>query len=93
MTTFFNYYEILGVNEFASNEEIRENYHKIIKQCRPKGEDRNNITQDTLKVMAEYANRATEAYSILIDPSKRAAYNKVYERAMIGRETRERKRT
>ena len=80
MTTFFNYYEILGVNEFASNEEIRENYHKIIKQCRPQGEDRNNITQDTLKVMAENANRATEEYSILIDPSKRAAYNKVYEK-------------
>lgn len=92
MATFLNYYEILGVNEFASNEEIRENYRKIIKQCRPKGEDRNNITQDTLKVMAEYANRATEAYNILIDPSKRTAYNKVYERAMIGRETRERER-
>ena len=89
MARFINYYEILGVTEYATDEEIRTNYRRIVSKCRPKGEDRKNITADTLQVMLEYAKQATIAYNILSDHSKRKAYNKVYENVMIAREKEE----
>ena len=63
-----DYYEILGVNKDASDEEIKKAYRKLAMKHHP---DRN---PDNPKA-EEHFKEAKEAYEILSDASKRAAYD------------------
>src|SRR4030042_6363530 len=63
-----DYYEILGVNKDANDDEIKKAYRKLAMKFHP---DRN---PDNPKA-EEHFKEAKEAYEILADANKRAAYD------------------
>jgi molecular chaperone DnaJ len=63
-----DYYEVLGVNRDASEEDIKKAYRKLAMKYHP---DRN---PDNPKA-EEHFKEAKEAYEILCDEKKRAAYD------------------
>ncbi|NPV88281.1 DnaJ domain-containing protein [Coprothermobacteraceae bacterium] len=65
-----DYYEILGVPEDASVEDIKKRYRELVRQFHP---DLNKGDDDAAKRMAEI----NEAYQVLVDPKKRAEYDAI----------------
>ena len=65
-----DYYDILGVPKNASNEEIKKAYRKLAMKHHP---DRNQ--GDGSKKSEDKFKEANEAYEMLSDPQKRAAYD------------------
>ncbi len=65
-----DYYEILGVAKNASDEEIKKAYRKLAMKHHP---DRNQGV--AAKKNEEQFKEAKEAYEMLSDPQKRAAYD------------------
>src|SRR5579862_3458982 len=63
-----DYYQVLGVNRDASEEEIKKAFRKLAMKYHP---DRNSGSKDT----EENFKEAKEAYEILCDQKKRAAYD------------------
>lgn len=63
-----DYYEILGVNKDASSEDIKKSYRKLAMKYHP---DRN---PDNPKAEEQF-KEAKEAYEMLTDDQKRAAYD------------------
>ena len=68
MATKKDYYEVLGVNKDASDEEIKKSYRKLAMKYHP---DRN---PDNPKAEEQF-KEAKEAYETLSDDQKRAAYD------------------
>jgi len=64
-----DYYEILGVEREADDGVIKSAYRKLAMQYHP---DRNPGSHEA----EERFKEAAEAYSVLMDPQKRAAYNR-----------------
>lgn len=67
MATKRDYYEVLGVQKGASDDEIKKAYRKLSKQYHP---DINKAAD-----AEEKFKEISEAYEILSDPQKRAAYD------------------
>lgn len=65
-----DYYEVLGVPKNASDEEIKKSYRKLAMKHHP---DRNQ--GESSKVAEEKFKESKEAYEMLSDPQKRAAYD------------------
>ena len=65
-----DYYEVLGLAKNASEEEIKKAYRKLAMKHHP---DRNH--GDDHKKSEEHFKEAKEAYEMLSDPQKRAAYD------------------
>ena len=65
-----DYYEILGVTKNASDEDIKKAYRKLAMKHHP---DRHQGEQ--AKKAEEKFKEAKEAYEMLSDPQKRAAYD------------------
>ena len=65
-----DYYEILGVPKNASDEEIKKAYRKLAMKHHP---DRNQ--GESGKVAEEKFKESKEAYEMLSDAQKRAAYD------------------
>ncbi len=63
-----DYYEVLGINKSASQEEVKKAYRKLAMKYHP---DRN---PDDSKAKEKF-QECQEAYNILSDEQKRAAYN------------------
>ena len=66
-----DYYEVLGVNKDAGEDEIKKAYRKLAMKHHP---DRNQ--GDDAKGSEEKFKEVKEAYEILSDASKRAAYDR-----------------
>ena len=64
-----DYYEVLGVDREASEQAIKSAYRRLAMQHHP---DRN---PDNKEEAEEKFKEITEAYSVLADSQKRAAYN------------------
>ncbi|TAL21733.1 MAG: molecular chaperone DnaJ [Aquabacterium sp.] len=65
-----DYYEVLGVAKNASEEDIKKAYRKLAMKYHP---DRNQ--GDEAKKAEEHFKEAKEAYEMLSDAQKRAAYD------------------
>nr|MBA2772176.1 DnaJ domain-containing protein [Sphingomonas sp.] len=64
-----DYYQLLGVTRAADPETIKRAYRRLAKECHP---DRHNgCSQQEAKFKA-----ISEAYDVLRDPQKRAAYDR-----------------
>src|SRR3972149_3470349 len=63
-----DYYEVLGVNRDASDEEIKKAYRKLAMKHHP---DRNPDNPKS----EEHFKEAKEAYEVLSDAQKRAAFD------------------
>src|SRR5690606_7929141 len=68
MATKKDYYEILGVNRDASDDEIKKAYRKLAMKYHPDRNPDNPKAEESFK-------EAKEAYEILSDAQKRAAYD------------------
>lgn len=65
-----DFYDVLGVPKNASDDDIKKAYRKLAMKFHP---DRNQ--GDGAKVAEEKFKEAKEAYEMLSDPQKRAAYD------------------
>jgi len=65
-----DYYEVLGVRRDSAEQEIKSAYRKLAMQYHP---DRNPESKEE---STEKFKEITEAYTILMDPQKRAAYDR-----------------
>src|SRR5881392_1831397 len=63
-----DYYEVLGLNRDAAEEDIKKSYRRLAMKWHP---DRN---RDHPKA-EEHFKEAKEAYEVLCDANKRAAYD------------------
>jgi molecular chaperone DnaJ len=64
-----DYYEVLGVERAATNEEIKRSYRKLAVQFHPDKNPENPQAEEKFKELGE-------AYDVLMDPDKRAAYDR-----------------
>ena len=72
-----DFYSVLGVTRTASDDEIKKAYRKLAMQYHP---DRNNGSKDA----EEQFKAISEAYDVLRDPEKRAAYDRYGEAGLRG---------
>jgi molecular chaperone DnaJ len=72
-----DFYQTLGVNRGASDDEIKKAYRKLAMTYHP---DRNNGAKES----EEKFKAITEAYDVLRDPDKRALYDRYGEAGLRG---------
>ena len=63
-----DYYEVLGVDRDAENEEIKKSYRKLAVKYHPDKNPGDKMAEEKFKELGE-------AYEALSDPQKRAAYD------------------
>src|ERR1700674_2114925 len=64
-----DYYEVLGVQRSCSIEDVKAAYRKLAKECHPDRNPEDHTAEPKFKELSE-------AYEILKDPDKRAAYDR-----------------
>ena len=72
-----DFYVVLGVSRDCTEADIKKAYRKLAMECHP---DRNNGD----KAAEEKFKLVTEAYEVLRDPDKRAAYDRYGHQGMRG---------
>jgi molecular chaperone DnaJ len=72
-----DYYEVLGVDRNASQEEIKKAYRKLALKYHPDQNPNNKEAEEKFKEI-------TEAYSVLSDNEKKALYDKYGHEGMNG---------
>src|SRR5438874_2578881 len=72
-----DFYAVLEVARTATDEEIKKSYRKLAMMYHP---DRNNGAKEA----EERFKEITEAYDVLRDPQKRAAYDRYGEAGLRG---------
>lgn len=68
MRNFRNYYEILGVAQSASGDEVKQAFRRLARRYHPDLNPGDKTAEDRFKDI-------NEAYEVLADPSKRAQYD------------------
>src|SRR5881628_4160501 len=64
-----DYYEVLGVERGATDEEVKRSYRKLAVKFHPDKNPDDPHAEEKFKELGE-------AYDVLIDPDKRAAYDR-----------------
>ena len=64
-----DYYEVLGLKKGASDDEIKKAYKKLARKYHP------DLNRDDPKTAEEKFKEVNEAYDVLKDPQKKAAYD------------------
>jgi molecular chaperone DnaJ len=77
MTVKRCYYEILGVEKNAPEEELKKSYRKLAMQHHPDRNPGNHEAEEKFK-------EAAEAYEVLCDPRKRDIYNRFGHEGLNG---------
>src|SRR5881394_1051146 len=72
-----DFYSVLGVERTAADDEIKKAYRKLAMASHP---DRNGGSKEAEEKFKEI----TEAYDVLRDPQKRAAYDRYGEAGLRG---------
>ncbi|MFN3481690.1 MAG: DnaJ domain-containing protein, partial [Rhabdaerophilum calidifontis] len=72
-----DYYEVLGVTKGADDAALKSAFRKLAMQCHP---DRNPGDAEAERRFKEL----NEAYQVLSDPQKRAAYDRFGHQAFEG---------
>ena len=67
-------YEILGVSETATSEEIKKAYRKLAKEHHP--DTNSDWSEEEKKMHAEFFSEISDAYEILINEETRKDYDK-----------------
>lgn len=70
-----DYYEVLGVERGASEEEIKKSYRKLAMQYHPDRNPGDHVAEEKFK-------EAAEAYEVLRDADKRARYDRYGHEAL-----------
>lgn len=73
-----DYYEVLGVTRDASHDDIRKAFRERVRRCHP---DRvANLDEDLRRLAEEKMVEFNEAYAVLRNPDRRAAYDDRYSK-------------
>ncbi len=64
-----DYYEVLGIEKSASQDDIKKAYRKLAKKFHP------DMNQDNKAEAGEKFKEVSEAYEVLADPQKRQKYD------------------
>ena len=75
--TKIDYYEVLSVSRTASDQELKTAYRKLAMQYHPDRNPNNPEAEEKFKT-------CSEAYQVLSDPDKRAAYDRFGHAAFSG---------
>lgn len=77
MTTKRDYYEVLGVDRDAADDQLKSSYRKLALNYHPDRNPGNKGAEDKFK-------EASEAYEVLRDPQKREIYDQLGHQGLEG---------
>jgi len=72
-----DYYEVLGISRDADEQQLKSAYRRLAMEHHPDRNPNNHEAEERFK-------EAAEAYSVLCDPQKRAAYDRFGHQAVQG---------